>query len=71
MDDFALFAKSFEAALERKDVTFALLGELGLNIHPPKGYHIATQVGDHLGMTIDMKKANSALTRPSSAASRL
>jgi len=56
VDDFALFAKCFAAAMELKDATFALLGDLGLNIHPTKGYHTTTQVGDHLGMTIDMKK---------------
>ena len=42
VDDFALFAKSSEAPMELKDVTFALLGHLGLNIHPTKGYHTAT-----------------------------
>ena len=56
VDDFTLFAKSFEAAMELKDVTFALLSDLGLNSHPTKGYHTASQVGDHLGITIDMKE---------------
>ena len=37
VDDFALFAKFFEAAMELKDITFALLGELGLNIHSTNG----------------------------------
>jgi hypothetical protein len=41
VDDFALFARSFAAAMELKDVTFALLDKLGLNIHPTKGYHPA------------------------------
>ena len=57
MDDFALFAKSFEAAMKLKDVTFALFNDLGLDIHPTKGYHTATHVGGHLGMIIDMKKS--------------
>ena len=56
MDDFALFAKSFAAAMELKDVTFSLLGDLGLNIHPTKGYHTAIQDGEHLGIMIDTKK---------------
>ena len=56
MDDFVIFARSFAAAMELKDITFALLGELGLSIHPTKGYHTATQEGEHLGMTIDNKK---------------
>jgi hypothetical protein len=57
VDDFALFAKSFDAAMELKEVTFSLLGDLGLNIHPTKGYHTAVQVGDHLGMTLDLEKS--------------
>ncbi len=48
VDDFALFAKSFSAAKELKEVTFALLDDLGLCIYPTKGYHTATQMGDHL-----------------------
>jgi hypothetical protein len=55
VDYFALFATSFAAAMELKVVTFNLLGDLGLNIHPTKGYHTATQEGEHLGMTIDTK----------------
>ena len=43
--------------MELKDVTFTLLSEFSLNVHPTKGYHTSTQVGDHLGMTIDMKKS--------------
>ncbi len=57
VDDFALFGNSFAAAMELKDVTFALLDELGLNIHPTKGYHTAVQDGEHLGMIIDTKKS--------------
>ena len=57
VDDFALFAKSFDAAMKLKEMTFALLTELGLQRHPTKGYHTAVHVGDHLGMTLDMKKS--------------
>ncbi len=42
VDDFALIARSFVAAMELKDVTFALLDDLGLSIHSTKGYHAAT-----------------------------
>ncbi len=43
--------------MELKNVTFALLDDLGLNIHPTKGYHTAIQDGEHLGMIIDTKKS--------------
>jgi hypothetical protein len=56
VDDFALFAKSFDEVMKLKEVTFALLINLGMHIHPTKGYHTAIQVGDHLGMTLDLKK---------------
>jgi hypothetical protein len=55
-DDFAIFAKAFDSAMKLKVATFALLNDLGLQLHPTKGYHTPVQVGDHLGMTIDMKK---------------
>ncbi len=32
------------------------MDDLGLQIHPTKGYHTPVQVGDHLGRTIVMKK---------------
>ncbi len=37
VDDFAVFAKSFDAATKFKEVTFALLTDRGLHIHPTKG----------------------------------
>ena len=55
VDDFALFAEGFDATMVIKERTFALLFSLGLHIHETKGHHIATQVGDHLGMTLDFK----------------
>ena len=64
VDDFALFAKSFAAAMELKEVTFSLLNGLGLHIHPTKGHHIATQVGDHLGMTLDFKRGLFVAPKP-------
>ena len=57
VDDFTLFAKSFDAAMKLKESTFALFTDLGLYIHPTNGYHTAVQVGDHLGMTLDQEKS--------------
>jgi hypothetical protein len=54
--DLALLAKSFATAMELQYVTFALLDDLGLSVHPTKGYHTATQVGDNLDMTLTTKK---------------
>ncbi len=42
MDDFVIFAKSLNLAMKLKDVTFALLKALGLQIHTEKGYHTTT-----------------------------
>ena len=42
--------------MRRKNETFALVNTLGLNIHPTKGYHTTTQVGEHLGMEMDFEK---------------
>ena len=38
-----------------KDKTFSLLLSIGLHIHETKGHHVATQVGDRLGMTLDFE----------------
>ena len=37
VDDFALFAKSFDAAMKLKETIFALLGVLGQHIHTTNG----------------------------------
>ncbi len=50
MDDFAVFANGFDQTMRRKNETFALVKSLGLSIHPTKGYHKTTHVGEHLGM---------------------
>jgi len=42
--------------MDLKNVTFALLDDLELNINPTKGYHTTAQERGHLGMTIDTKK---------------
>ena len=56
MDDFGIFAKSFNLVMKLKEVTFALLRALGLQTRTYNGYHITVHVGDHLRMTIDMKE---------------
>jgi len=55
VDDFALFPEGFDATMLLNDKIFSLLLSLGLHIHETKGHHIATQVGDHMGMTLDFK----------------
>ncbi len=45
VDDFASFAKVVDKVLKLKVSTFALLDDLGLHIHPTKGYHTPLQVG--------------------------
>ena len=52
VDDFAIFANGFDETMRRKNETFTLVISLGLNIHPTKGYHTATQVG----MEMDFEK---------------
>jgi hypothetical protein len=54
--DFAVYANGFDVIMRRKNETFALVNSLGLNMHPTKGYHTATQVGEHMGMKMDFEK---------------
>jgi hypothetical protein len=56
VNDFACFKESFQAAVTLRDHVFATLRRLGLAIHPTKGYHVPVQLGDHLGLTIDLQK---------------
>ncbi len=56
VDDFAVFSSGFDETMRRKNETFALVNSLGLSIHPTKGNHTATQVGEHLGMEMDFMK---------------
>jgi len=42
VDDFAVFANSFDETMRRKNETFALLNLIGLVIDPTKGYHTNT-----------------------------
>jgi hypothetical protein len=57
VDDFAVFENGFDETMRRKNETFALVNSLGLNIHPAKGYHTTTQVGEHLGMEMNFEEA--------------
>jgi hypothetical protein len=54
MDDFMFMANSREAALILRNRVEALLHRLGLQRNPNKGHWEPTQVGDHLGLTIDL-----------------
>ena len=56
VDDFALFAVSYEEALKLKTFVFTLLTGLGLKIHPSKGRFDPILIGEHLGMIIGMKE---------------
>ena len=48
--DFVVFVNGFDETMRRKDETFEHWKNIGLNIHLTKGYHTATQVGEHLGI---------------------
>jgi hypothetical protein len=56
MDDFVFMAHSREATLPLHDLVEALLHRLGLQRNPKKGLWKSTQVGDHLGLMIDLHK---------------
>jgi hypothetical protein len=55
MDDFLFMANSREAALLLRDHVEALLHRLGLHRNATKGLWEPIQVGDHLGLTIDLR----------------
>jgi hypothetical protein len=57
MDDFMFMAHSREAARLLRDRVEALLHRLALQRSPQKGMWEPTQVGDHLGLTIDLRNA--------------
>jgi len=56
MDDFLFMASSYDAALLLRDRIETLLNRLGLQRNPDKGLWQPTQVGTHLGMTVDLLK---------------
>jgi hypothetical protein len=55
MDDYTFMAHSRETALLLRDRVDALLHRLGLQRNPEKGMWEPTQVGDHLGLMIDLR----------------
>jgi hypothetical protein len=58
MDDFMFMVHSREASLLLRDLVEALLHRLGLQYDTKKGQWKPTQMGDHLGLTIDLRKAS-------------
>jgi hypothetical protein len=57
MDDFVFLADSCDAALLLRQRADSLLSRLGLLHNPKKGILTPTQVGDHLGLTIDFDRS--------------
>jgi hypothetical protein len=55
MDDFIFLASSHQDALLLRQRVEALLDSLGLQRNPRKGVWTPTQVGDHLGLTVDLQ----------------
>jgi hypothetical protein len=55
MDDFLFLADSHDDALLLRQRVQALLDSLGLQRNPQKGVWTPTQVGDHLGLTVDLQ----------------
>jgi hypothetical protein len=55
MDDFMFMAHSRETTLLLRDRVATLLHRLGLQRNLKQGMWEPTQVGDHLGLTIDLR----------------
>jgi hypothetical protein len=55
MDDFLFLADSYQDALLLRQRVEALLDSLGLQHNPKKGVWTPTQVGDRLGLTVDLQ----------------
>ena len=56
VDDFAGFKETYEAAVDLRAFIFSTLDDLGLVIHPSKGHRDPVQLGEHLGLLIDLHK---------------
>jgi hypothetical protein len=54
MDDFLFLADSYNAALLLRQRIDASLTQLGLERNPKEGVWTLTQVGNHLGLTVDL-----------------
>jgi hypothetical protein len=55
MDDFLFLADSYQDALLLRKRVETLQDSLGLKRNPNKGVWTPTQVGDHLGLTVDLQ----------------
>jgi hypothetical protein len=55
MDDFLFLADSYHDALLLRQRVEAMLNCLGLHRNPKKDVWTPTQVGDHLGLTVDLQ----------------
>jgi hypothetical protein len=55
MDDFLFLVDSYHDALLLRQRVQALLDSLGLQRNPKKGVWTPAQVGDHLGLTVDLQ----------------
>ncbi len=51
-----MFGEDYDKTLLLATTTFALLDNLGLKVHPTKGYFLPVLVGGHFGMTLDLAK---------------
>jgi hypothetical protein len=58
-DDLLFLAGSYQAAVLLRTHVDALLTRLGLQRNPKKGIWTPTQIGDHLGLTVDFERADS------------
>jgi hypothetical protein len=56
MDDFFFLANSYHATLLVRTRVYALFTRIGLLHNVKKGIWTPTQVGDHLGLTIDLHR---------------
>jgi hypothetical protein len=56
MDDFRFLADSYDATVLLRQLVDSLVARLGLLRNPQKGLWTPTQVGYHLGLTIDFNR---------------
>lgn len=56
MDDFAIFCRTLEEALEAREYVLCVLDLLGLRRNPNKGVWDPAQVAEHLGLGINTKE---------------
>jgi hypothetical protein len=56
MDDFLFLADSYDVALLLRQRVDTMLAQLGLQRNPKKRVSTPIQVGDHLGLTVDLNQ---------------